>query len=52
MGNGVAIGQDPIGILDVEMDETRHVVPAAEVQADDVIAQVIDELLHLVRERV
>ena len=49
--NRVSIGKNPLRIFEVEVDEAGHVIPAPEIQADDVIAQVINELLHLVRQR-
>ena len=46
--DGVAIGKHPGGIVEVEVDQAGHVVPAAEIQAEDVLAKVIKEFLDLV----
>ncbi len=51
VGNGVAVGQHPARVLERVVDQARHVVPAAQVQAQDVVAQRVEELLHLVGER-
>ena len=45
--DGVAVGQNPGGVVQVEVDEAGHVVPAAEVQTEQVVAQVVGELFHL-----
>jgi len=50
--NRVAIGQYPLGIFEHEIDQRRHVIPAAQVQSQTVIAQVEEKFLHLVGERV
>ncbi len=34
------------------MDEARHVVPASEIQADEILAQIEQKLFHLIRQRV
>ena len=47
MRNRVAIRQNPVGIVKVEMNQAGHVIPAAKIQSDDVIAQMVGEFLHL-----
>src|SRR6185295_11663881 len=49
--NGVAVGQHPRWIGEREMDEARHVIPAAEIEPEDVVAQMEEKLLHLEGER-
>src|SRR5207245_11073345 len=48
--DGVAIRQHPIGVVEIKVDQAGHVVPAAQVQSDDVIAEVVGKLLHLKRQ--
>ena len=50
--NGIAVRQHPIGIGQIEINQTRHVVPTPEVQSQDVVTQVVEKFLHLERERV
>ena len=50
--NRVAVRQNPVWIVEIEMNQAGHVIPAAQVQSDDVIAQVVSELFHLKRQRV
>src|SRR5262249_46160223 len=40
--NGVAVGQHPLRIAQVEVYERCHVIPAAEVETQNVIAQVVE----------
>ena len=49
--NRIAVWQNPLGIFEIEMDQARHVVPAAQIKRQDVIAKVVRKLLHLIRER-
>ena len=49
--NGVAIRQHPVRIVKIEVDQARHVIPAPQIQAQDMVAQVVEELFHLERER-
>ncbi len=48
--NGVAIGENPLRIFQIEMDQAGHVVPAPEIQAHDVVAKIPRKLFHLIRE--
>src|ERR1700683_4866078 len=50
--DGVAVGKYPIRIVQIEMDQTGHVVPATEVQRKDMFTQMPSEFLHLIGERV
>ena len=47
VGNGVAVRQNPFGIGQIEMNEGGHVVPAAQIQRHQMVAQVVNELLEL-----
>ena len=49
--NSVAVGQHPLGVFEIEMDQAGHVVPAAEIQPKDVVPQIPGELFRLKRER-
>ena len=49
--NRVAVGQHPLRIFEIEMDQAGHVIPAAEIQAENVVAQIPGELLHLEGQR-
>ena len=49
--NGIAIGEHPLGLLDIEMNEAGHVIPASEIEAEKVIAEDVGEFLHLIGER-
>src|SRR5256885_12059617 len=35
VGNGVAIGEYPLGFLEIEMNQAGHVVPTAEIEPQD-----------------
>ena len=50
--NCVAIWKHPIRIVQIEVDQAGHVIPASQVQPDDVVAQVVRELFHLEGQRV
>ena len=50
--NRVAVREHPFGIFQIEMDQAGHVVPAAEIQAQDVLPEIPGKLLHLKSERV
>ncbi len=50
VGDGIAVRKDPGGVHQIEMDEAGHVIPAAEIQAEEVIAQMEGEFLELVGE--
>ena len=50
--DGVAIGQNPVGIFEHEIDQRGHVIPAAEVQSQAVVAQIEKKFLHLIGQRV
>jgi hypothetical protein len=47
----VAIGQDPVLVREREIDQARHIIPAAEIETKQMLAQVVGELLELVRHR-
>ena len=49
--NGVAIRKHPLRILEIEMNQAGHVVPAAKIQAHDVVAKIPGKLFHLKSER-
>src|ERR1700732_5177376 len=50
--DSIAVGKHPIRIVQIEMDQASHVVPAAQVQRQDVLSQVAGKLFHLVCKRV
>ena len=52
VGDGVAVGQHPLRVFEIEVDEAGHVIPAAEVEAENVRPQVVDEFFHLIGQRV
>ena len=45
--NRVAIGQHPLRIFQIEVNQAGHVVPAAQIQAENVITQIPGKLFHL-----
>src|SRR5208283_2403512 len=47
----IAVGQHERGVVQVEMTQACQVIPAAEVQPDDMVTQVVEELLHLICQR-
>ena len=49
--NCVAVREHPVRIVQVEVNQAGHVIPAAEIQAENVVAEVVEELLHLKRQR-
>src|SRR5580704_14213989 len=48
--NSVAIRQHPLWIIEMEMNQTCHVIPSTKVQANDVILKVEKKLFHLKRQ--
>ncbi len=49
--NGVAVGQNPLGVFEIEVDQAGHVIPAAQIQSHDVVAKIPGKLFHLKSER-
>src|ERR1700682_4367489 len=50
-GNGIAVGKDVARIVEIKIDEAGHVIPAAEIQTNDMVAKVVEKFLDLIRER-
>jgi hypothetical protein len=49
--NRISIRKDPVRVFESEVDQAGHIVPAPEIQSDDVIAKLVDEFFHLISER-
>ena len=46
-GDGRAVGQDKVGVLAELLHDAEDVIPATAVQAGAVVAQLVDDLVHL-----
>ena len=47
----IAVRQHPCRVIEIEVNQAGHVIPAAKIQSEDVFAQVIEKFLHLKRQR-
>ena len=46
-GDGRAVGEDKVGVVAELLDDAEDVVPAAAVETGGVVAQLVDDLVHL-----